>query len=76
MYFIKKSYEEILNKTMKIIREESVASDAVIILFDRATGQCKMKTMQGDAHHMHRLLEPVVRGLAAQGKRSQIILPN
>ena len=70
----RRNYESILNQCMKIICEESMASDGVVLLFDRATGQVKMKSMQGNAQHIHRLLEPVVRGLAAQGKKSSIIL--
>lgn len=72
----KKPYESILNQCMKIIIEESHASDAVVLLFDRATGEVKMKPMRGNAEHIYRLLHPVVQGLAQQGKKSSIILPN
>lgn len=72
----KKPYEAVLNQCMKIICEESYASDAIVLLFDSATGEVKMKPMRGDTKHIYRLLDPVVRGLAVQGNKSSIILPN
>lgn len=78
MQGIRLPFQAVLNKTIETIRRESHASDAVVILIDDKTGECKIKTMRGDARRLHHLLTVTLQSVERQkmGAPSSIIMPN
>lgn len=68
-----------LNRAMDMIKKETFANDAVIILIDEATSEFKVKTMRGDGVRLHHLLKITLDAIERQkgaGKKSSIIMPN
>lgn len=78
--YIKLPFVAIIDKAMKLLREQSHASDAVIILIDDKTNEMKVKTMRGDIRRLHHLLDITLKAIEKQhlpqGKESSIIMPN
>ncbi len=76
---IKLDLQTSLNRAMDMIRKESYANDAVIILIDEKTSEFKVKTMRGDATRLHHLIKITLDALERQkglGRPSSIILPH
>ncbi len=52
-----------IDDTLKMIRLRADCDDAVMILINHRTGECKVSTMRGDVNHSIMILEKTLQAI-------------
>lgn len=63
---IKFPFDRVMDMLKKTIRENSNATDAVIILIDQRTGDFKASTLRGDLDRLYHLIDRTKQALEKQ----------